>query len=339
MTGVQTCALPIEGDKAANFLVFGKDSVNCKEEMITVCSEMMRIECKRSYGLKQVGLRFTIDEFRGARSAGRIFFDLSEVVLKLKHASAALRSVSSSILCTEAVAIVRTYVVSVVSYGVSIWYPITFANNIGLLRELRYWYYSVVVYCTMQTKEPLGWCNSSRTMRVPNSIEDKLKKLTGLPSIEDLYRASCMSHYPQVVRMFELGWLEGTVRPPRSSARSDILKYYATDIVSGMVSPLKGLLDTVEKLADVRGKRIEKPLLADLEIDEHIRLMSRKDQRSLQELLTLKVFGIESDMIERKRMRDEVMAVRDREGGFLENWYGARERSAKRIKNSYATWQ
>ena len=53
------------------------------------------------------------------------------------------------------------------------------------------------------------------TMLKGNSCESKFKLLLSLPSLEEIYIAGAKSHIPQVHKVVDLGWLEGTVKRKR----------------------------------------------------------------------------------------------------------------------------
>ena len=209
-----------------------------------------KIDCKRAYSCKMLGLSFDIRSYDGAAIC-----DLSSVVSRLKQAAMALRTISAKCASSAIIHLVKTYIVSIMSYGIVVWYPNLFqylnspdqslrrkafadwkascgsslnvevpmsvrCKTTNSLSEIRYWYFCCQAYICHHEKSILGWTNSSRSVLMDSSIEAKLRVLTGLPSLEELYVSSCLSHYSHFAKMAQLKIENHGVGAPRRTADS-----------------------------------------------------------------------------------------------------------------------
>ena len=304
-------ALHLEGEKALNYLVIGIEQASlCSDTLLidTNCSAGS-VEVLRSHRLKQLGVYFKVVK-------GRIYFDMEVLIGRLKSASAGLARISSKSVTSQMIKIVHTYVKSVVQYAICVWYPLLRDYDPTQLNSLRYWYYSSVAYCCMDSKEIMSWgCNAFKSMRAGISVENRLKVLTGLPSLEDLYRQSCVSHYDQIVNMVKLGILKEVVK-----VRNGKLLYLrSSDIIRSLgcrrVSPLKCLIEEVDLISKERdqmslgggfksvgGGKLT-PWLA--KVEEWLKpVRNRSEIRQWQKCITLEYFELWSDCVDRKRLSD-----------------------------------
>ena len=298
-------SLHLEGDKEASFLVCGFGSKSVKNLTIELalkdsCPMVGNLAIKRNYAVKQLGVCIDMT----GKSA---VFEMGELLRKLKHASMELRSASSWMLASECINLVSTYVVSLLRYAICVWYPVLTKHNKHVIDEIRYWYMSVVVYCCFDTKDVLPWgVNSAKAMRKGTVTEERLLKLTALPSLEQLYIDSCRSHYPHVKRMMELGWLEGVIK---ENKRSKLLVYSSGDkIRAGSISPLKELVEVVRKSGQDKIKnKLDEAWLIRFEnsSSEH-----RNVIRNFQKMMTVWYLDRMKDCIDRGRFS----------AGFLAEW-------------------
>ena len=329
----------LSGSKAATFMLVGPHAKGLDLEYVDITTPGGSFRCQRVYSTKQVGLSWYVDGY------GRALVDLDPMIKQLKQAASALRGISGYVLSSDAIMIVKTYIISVVSYAIVIWFPISYHKNPDMLKKLRYWYASVMMYVCMDAKDCLGWCNSSKTMDESASPYLKLKELTGLPLIYELYLASARSHYSQIEEMVDLNMLEGTVK--RGSRQPQRLQYCKTDkIVYGggklkHISPLFCLIMTVNQTGLTKLKfPVSDSWLVKFE-SEMSAERSKACLRTLQKILTLAHFGRIEDALERNRLKrheiDSVVRNRPRIGRFLAKC----KRSRNNDKNDFPAiyWQ
>ena len=235
----------------------------------------------------------------------RATLDLGALIRKLKHVSIELKANSSWMLASECINLVSTYVVSLLRYAICVWYPVISRYDSHVIDVVRYWYMSILVYCCMDTKDVLPWgVNSAKAMRKGTVTEEKLLKLTALPSIEQLYIESCKSHYPHVENMLHLGWLEDIVKVNR---RSKLLVYCTNNqIRAGSVSPLKEVIEVVRKNGRDKVKtKLEEAWLVKY---ERTSVGSRNEVRCFQKMMTVFYLGRMGDCIERGRFSAKFVA-------------------------------
>ena len=124
-------------------------------------------------------------------------------------------------------------------------------------------------------------------------------KLTGMPSLENLYLSSCISHYSQVIEMCNLGWLDNIVKYTRGK-----LRYIDTAILKGRFSVLKALISNVNICVGSRRAKLKfsssNAFLVQLE--SICKNISYDDVRILQRCLTLSIFGKINSDFTRKRL-------------------------------------
>ena len=234
-------AIHTEGSKAATYMLIGKGTrgFDIKDSTIVLHSNYGDIEISEATTVKQLGINWYV-----SGKLRKPLIDITCIVSKLKHAATALRGIAPMVKASSALSIVKTYVLSVISTAIVVWFPIVKHNDIGTLNKLRYWYCSVMTYICTDAKDVLGWCNSSKTVREGSSVEINLRHLTGLPTLDELYLASCKSHYPQVCKLVDMGLLTGVA--VRSSRDRDKLVYLCHgSLQSKAISPLQDLIVTV----------------------------------------------------------------------------------------------
>ena len=165
--------------------------------------------------------------------------------------------------------------ISVISYGITLYFPNLSCYDPRKLNELRYWYYSAVSYCCHSEKSLLGWTNSSKTMTEDTSIQLKLEILTGLPSLTALYLSSCVSYYSHVAKLVTEGYLDNIVR----IGRNEKLHYiYSDKSQRNDSSPIKLLIMNVNNMTNY-SKRPVKGVGLLPEIERRARELSIQDIR------------------------------------------------------------
>ena len=200
---------------------------------------------------------------------------------------------------------VKQYVVPAVSYAICVWYPFLLAEpGQKQLKSLRYGFYACFTYCCFEGRETLGWCNSTRSMAAGTSIEEKLVSLTGIPSLEHLYMASCIAHHDQVRRMVELGWLDGVVKQLKRNKKL----VYCGKTLTKRVSPLKLLLSVVFSIKRTDICTVKKMLKPDsvlklVEVDN--KTFDPLEIRRFQRVLSLHVLDRWECPISRKRLSED----------------------------------
>ena len=106
-----------QGDKALTFSVFGKGAKEAPKDTIIEC-DVGDIPCiLKQTSIKQVGLEFSID------ASGIPICDMLGKISRLREAGHALRRISRNCLSSTAVHLIKTYIVTVISYAICIWYP------------------------------------------------------------------------------------------------------------------------------------------------------------------------------------------------------------------------
>jgi hypothetical protein len=260
----------ITGDKALTFSAFGKGASEAPEFLELPC-DIGDVRCdKKQTSLKQAGLVFDID------STGIPICNMKSKIGRLREAGQALKRISRICLSSTAIHLIKTYVLTVMSYAICVWYPNMYflknkasqllraeANSSGSkskpvctnsLEELRYWYYCILNYICYDSLDLMGWSNSSRSLSQDTDTGRKLCALTGMPSLEELYIASCVTHYGHFLNMYKLEI--GGLRGDALTCQKPVLKYserlnrllYVGIVLKSRVSPLKLLIDNVNAL-------------------------------------------------------------------------------------------
>ena len=305
------------------------------------------------------------------KSDGNLICDVSSIIARLKETAAALKHISADCLSSCAIHLIKTYLVSIISFGITIWYPNLYmflntpdqnkrkkayeewknshgdnplpkvpmgvrCKTTNSLAELRYWYFSVQSYACFHDKSILGWTNSSRSITMESSIECKLRILTGLPNLEELYVSSCISHYSHFETMVsksignqrEVGVdmhkpLGSLVRYPANS-RSKFagrLMYFGKEI-EGRVSPLRLLIQNANHCSSLG---ILTPSAKDsflIQVEKKTYGLTRQTLRTVQKILSLSYFGLLDPTSKRQIPEaDEPISTRllPRDSKFLNN--------------------
>ena len=320
------------GEKKWSFSVFGTDVSKLKDLDTTIIEcDIGDLPCERAYGIKQLGLKFDIDK------NGIPIVDMSDKIARLKETCGALRRLSPTCLSSTSLHLIKFYVVTVVSYAICVWYPnlfyhknkvdnITRKDKIRLakgddperevsravkyfctnsLEELRYWYISTLNYACYDNKTLMGWSNSSKSLARDASVAGKMCLLTGMPSLEELYIASCITHYKHFKNMYQkgIGGLRADPSKPGSGSlrlneRSKKLIYTGRELC-GRVSPLKLLIANVNAIGDLNhdddlefdvSPSIDDSLLVQLEKLCSAQEEPRAHVRQMQRILSLAFF-------------------------------------------------
>ena len=286
--------------------------------------------------MKGLGLSYYVRE-----ADGNLICDVSSIIGRLKATAAALKHISADCLSSCAIHLIKTYLVSIISFGITIWYPNLYmflnspdqnkrkkayeewktshggnplpkvpmgvrCKSTNSLAELRYWYFSVQAYACFHDKSILGWTNSSRSISMDSSIECKLRNLTGLPTLEELYVSSCISHYSHFETMVsksignqrEIGVdmhkpIGSLARYPanRRSKFAGRLMYLGKEI-EGRVSPLRLLIENANHCSSLG---IITPSAKDsflIQVENKTYGLTRQTVRTVQKILSLSYFGL-----------------------------------------------
>ena len=279
----------LTGSKAIAFMAFGKIDSTLGDFQILVNNEPILI--KRDYSVKQLGLVYE------ASKEGALSFDLSDLIGRVRCASFALQRASVRTLATTLISTVRTFIIPAISYACCVWYPIVkFNKNDKQLKQLRYWYCCCLAVCGFESKTLLGWANSTRTLSDETETEMKLAHLTGLPVLSSIYQNSCLSHFPQVQRLHELGWVDSIkIASRRISWKFVYVKKAISKAGDRRVSPLQMLLDVIGAVRSHDLVSIRKALTIDSELKALETLYgknySKNKIRIFQRILSLYLFG------------------------------------------------
>lgn len=321
--GMELHAAPSK--KSATFMIIGsKKSEFDFDELNIPIFDGSYFNCSRSHRVKQLGLHWYVDP-----KSGKPMVDLGELISRLKGAAAALRGISKYVLSSVAIRIIKTYILCVISYAITVWFPLAYIYTPKELEQLRYWYASVCMYVCADNKDCLGWNNSSKSMSYEASITVCLKELTGLPLLHEIYQASARSHYVQVLKMYELGWLRGVVKKfTRIEGR--LIYCRSCSIPKNHVSPLQCLISSVNFTGRTKlSFPTDESWLVKLEKE----LLGKSDMRTLQKILTLAHFGKIADSLKRSRLTQAEVDVLEGGQAQIQRFL----RSAKRRRIDSAT--
>ena len=292
-------SLHTTGDKAAVFIAFGRGAVNESLGEISLSTDFGMVDVKRTWKIRQLGF----DVF-AHQSTGQAYILLDKLIDKLKHASIAMRILSVGTLSSTMISLVRTYLISLVSYGIICWYPIMSIYDPGQVKSVRYWYYSVVSYICTDTKQLLSWSNSSHTISMGHSCELKFKQLCGLPTLEELTIASAKAHYPQIRYMLKLGWLDRIVY---ETARQKLVYLCVPQIKKKFISPLKVCIDILDKFGyDKLFFETKDSFLVQIEIEEELKDLKKEEIRLFQRTMTIMHFQMEKEYMKRVKVGDKI---------------------------------
>ena len=287
----------VKGSKAAVFLVFGKRAPTVNLDAKFLNTDMGMVEIKRSYGIRQLGLDIIANP-----SNGRAEIELDKIINRLKHASVSIRVLSQRTISSVMLELVRTYLISVVSYGIIIWYPLMSNYDVKKVNSLRYWYYSVVCYICADSKQLLSWSNSSHTIRKGHSCETRFKELCGIPTLEELALASTKAHYPQILNMVQKGWLKNIVYEGR--LKLHYLRGF--DLHSKKaISPLRVCIDLLNEHGYDKIHFNTKDSWLML-VETELKNLTKEEIRFFQRTITVMHFKIEKEYFERVKKGDKI---------------------------------
>ena len=126
----------LEGKKAMNYLIFGDDAKLVTENSVKIESNSdslnPELECLRARDVRLLGQSLSIRESDGAQIC-----DMSSVIGRLKEAASALRGISASCLSSTAIHVIKTYIVSIMSYSFVNCYPNLFQHLNGADQKVR----------------------------------------------------------------------------------------------------------------------------------------------------------------------------------------------------------
>ena len=292
-------SLHTEGDKAAVFMVFGKGAVVEPLQEISLLTDFGRVDVKRTWKIRQLGF-----DVAAHQANGRALVMLDRLIDKLKHASIAMRVLSAGTLSSTMISLVRTYLISLVSYGIICWYPLMSVYDPAQIKAVRYWYYSVICYICSDTKQLLSWSISSHTMALGHSCEIRFKELCGLPTLEELCIASAKAHYQQIRQMLKLGWLDRIVY---ETARDKLVYLCVPQIQKKFISPLRVCIDILDKFGcDKLFFDTKDSWLVKLEVEDLLKDISKEEIRLFQRSMTIMHFQIEKEYFKRVKKGDKI---------------------------------
>ena len=299
-----------EGSKAAVYIAFGKEAHKDKNNLIRLATLDGPVEVKRSWKIRQLGLDIIVD------SKGRASICLERLINKLKHASVAMRGLSEGTLTGTMIDLLRTYLISLVSYCIPVWYPILAKYDNETIKSVRYWYYSAVCYTCSETKQLLSWANSSHKMRKGNSCELKFKELCGMPTLEELAVASTKAHAPQIRNMMRLGWLDGIIY---ETFRNKLQYLQVFHIKKKFVSPLRVFIDILNQFGEEKIKFDSKDSIL-VQVESELKGLTKNEIRLYQRTISLMHFKMEGEYLKRTKKDSKI-----------NTFFKAKEKNARKL--------
>lgn len=281
------------GSKALSYMALGKVDSELSDLNLTVESQKYTIQ--RVYNTRQLGLFYSVDK------NGRYLISISHYISKLKNAFFSLSFVAKFLPSSVLVVIIKAYLMSVVSYGINIYYPILWFHNHPDLDSLRYWYTSLQALASAGCRDVMSWSNRTKTLKQGSCVEEICAELTGIPTLEELYLFNAASHYPQLLKMHKLDFLGPSVR---LNKRTNRLAFIG-NTQKGRISPLEPLFMSINNVIDsdltkLKGSMKSECFLKQFECNDF-----RKDKiRTLQIAISLACF----DLLETERSKKKFTA-------------------------------
>ena len=235
---------------------------------------------------------------------------MSTLIDKIKTAFFTLQTVSVFTPASVLAVVVKAYIMSLVSYGITVWWPILMAErDQKQIKSLRYWYTACCLMVCYNRRDLMGWSNRTKTLSPGTNTEASIAVLSGVPTLDELYIASCISHHDQILKMVKLGWLNGLVSLSKSTRRTRLV--YHGKVLRGRVSPLAQMVRVLNSIRDPDLQRAKNNMKTDglLRIFE----LQREElppgcAREFQKVVTLEVFGKLSTDEGRKRAGQDLVA-------------------------------
>lgn len=267
------------GDKAMAYMAIGRIDSDLGDVEVQVDNVTYKIS--RTYATRQLGLFYSVDK------SGKYLVSIAHYITKLKNAYFALVFAAKFLPSSVLIIIIKQYLMSVVSYGILIWYPVLWFHKHQDLDSLRYWYTSLQALASAGCRDVMSWSNRTKTLKVGSSLESVCAELTGIPTLEELYLTSAASHYPQLLKMHDLGFLGPSVKLNKRL-------YFVGTTLRGRISPFEPLFFSINNLIDqdltkVRGDLKTTSYLKQLEKDKNL---DSKLVRTFQKAVSLASFGI-----------------------------------------------
>ena len=286
-----------EGSKAAVYIAFGKEAALDKTDNILLATLEGPIEVKRSWKIRQLGLDIIAES-----KTGRASICLERLINKLKHASIAMRSLSEGTITSTMIDLLRTYLISLVSYCIPVWYPILSKYDVETVKSVRYWYYSAVCYTCLESKQLLSWSNSTHKMRKGHSCEMRFKQLCGMPTLEELAVASTKAHAPQIRNMMRLGWLDGIVYETLRNKLAYLQVFY---IQKKFVSPLRVFVDIINEFGEDKLIFDTKDSIL-VQVEKELENLTKAEIRLYQRTITVLHFKMEKEYFQRVKKGSKI---------------------------------
>ena len=295
----------MDGEKAISFMMFGADCSQVGGQLdLEVDGRPVII--RRDFRVKQLGLVFE------ASKTGVLSIDISAVIDRVRAAYFSLKHASSCAMASVLISTVLTFIIPAINYAIAVWFPILQADKKSRqLKQLRYWYCCTLAACCFESNVLLGWSNSTRTLTENTETELKLAHLTGLPVLNSIYQASALSHYPQLIKLCSLGWMDGVVKFYERTQKCAYLKKELADGSHKRVSPVRVLIDVVNSIRthDLVSVRRALAITSELKMIETLfcKDYSKQKIRVFQRILSLHVFGkINDDYVKRKLNKESL---------------------------------
>ena len=293
-----------EGSKAAVFIAFGKEASHDATDSIRLATLCGPIEVKRSWRIRQLGLDII------SENNGRASICLERLINRLKHASVAMRTLAEGTLTSTMIDLLRTYLISLVSYCIPVWYPILSKYDVETVKSVRYWYYSAVCYTCLESKQLLSWSNSTHKMRKGHSCELRFKELCGMPTLEELAVASTIAHAPQIRNMMRLGWLDRIVY---ETLRNKLQYLQVFHIQKKFVSPLRVFIDVLNEFGEEKIAFDTKDSIL-IQVEKELKNVTKAEVRLYQRTITVLHFKMEKEYFKRVKKNSKIeVFFRDKE--------------------------
>lgn len=204
---------------------------------------------------------------------------------------------------------------SIVSYGILVYYPILWFHDHKDLDTLRYWYTALQALASAGCRDVMSWSNRTKTLKQGSNLEDVCAELTGIPTLEEIYVCTAASHYGQLLKMHKLGFLGPSVRLNKRTQRLA----FTGNVQNGRISPFEPLFYSINNVIDPELTRLKPALKTDsalqqLEKDKNI---AKNDVRVLQKVFSLACFGLLNTERSRKKFSAQELTLIDQNSEFI----------------------
>lgn len=266
---------------------------------------------QRAFSTKQLGLIYSVDR------SGRYIISIAHYIAKLKNAFFTLSFSAKFLPSSVLIVIVKAYLMSVVSYGISIYYPILWFHSHPDLDSLRYWYTSLQCLASAGCRDVMSWSNRTKTLKQGSNLEHVCAELTGIPTLEEIYLYTAASHYQQLLKMHRLGFLGSSVR---LNKRTNRLAFIG-NTQKGRISPLETLFASINNIIDqdltkIKGAMKTTSFLLQFEKDKSI---EKSKVRTFQKAFSLACFDLLNTDRSRNKFTSEELVFIDANTDLIKN--------------------